>query len=411
MMEIRARYVLIGLFTLAVILGGFAFVFWLNHVGGLGERTAYRVRFENSISGLGLGSDVFFNGIRVGEVTGVGLNPEAPGEVIVTIGVAADTPVRADTRVGLSYGGLTGTAAVALTGGTASAPKLEARNGEPPLLVADIGSAQDWTAAARDAFNSVDKLVTENSDSLHDAIDNINTFAKALARNSDKVDNIVKGLEKMTASAAAPPATIYNLNPVTDFPAGLTPPSWQLVVTSPTSAVTLDTQHFLVASGSSLNLAYDDARWADSVPNLVRETVIRSFENAGYVNTGGDMQGLTADRQLLMDIRAFNVVDGDAPTADVEFSAKVVDANGTVMAGKDFQADGARRVDGRGRRGGGDEPGFWQGGDGAHPLGDAASVVHGVQAGRRLSEDAAFDAPQRRGKDLGRVWRVEAGDQ
>ena len=29
-MEIRARYVLVGFFTLAVIAGGFAFVYWLQ---------------------------------------------------------------------------------------------------------------------------------------------------------------------------------------------------------------------------------------------------------------------------------------------------------------------------------------------------------------------------------------------
>ena len=32
-METRANYVLIGLFTLAVILGGFGFVYWFNTIG------------------------------------------------------------------------------------------------------------------------------------------------------------------------------------------------------------------------------------------------------------------------------------------------------------------------------------------------------------------------------------------
>jgi len=38
-MEIKARYVLIGLFTLASIVAGFAFVYWLQTTGGLGKRT------------------------------------------------------------------------------------------------------------------------------------------------------------------------------------------------------------------------------------------------------------------------------------------------------------------------------------------------------------------------------------
>ena len=35
-METRANYVLIGLFTLAVILGGFGFVYWFNTIGAAG---------------------------------------------------------------------------------------------------------------------------------------------------------------------------------------------------------------------------------------------------------------------------------------------------------------------------------------------------------------------------------------
>ena len=51
-MEIKARYVLIGLFTLAAIVAGFAFVYWLETSGGLGKRTNYEVRFRNTVSGL-----------------------------------------------------------------------------------------------------------------------------------------------------------------------------------------------------------------------------------------------------------------------------------------------------------------------------------------------------------------------
>ncbi len=75
-MEIKARYVLIGLFTLASIVAGFAFVYWLQTTGGLGKRTSYEVRFHNTVSGLLTGSAVLFNGIRVGEVTATQACPE-----------------------------------------------------------------------------------------------------------------------------------------------------------------------------------------------------------------------------------------------------------------------------------------------------------------------------------------------
>jgi phospholipid/cholesterol/gamma-HCH transport system substrate-binding protein len=68
-METRANYVLIGLFTLAVIAGAFGFVYWFNTIGGAGERATYRIVFDGSVSGLRTGASVLFNGIRVGEVT------------------------------------------------------------------------------------------------------------------------------------------------------------------------------------------------------------------------------------------------------------------------------------------------------------------------------------------------------
>ena len=92
-METRARYALIGAFMLAVIAASFAFVYWLENKGGFGERAYYRLRFENSVSGLQGGSAVLFNGIRVGEVTALALDPDHPDQVIATIGVVSGTPV------------------------------------------------------------------------------------------------------------------------------------------------------------------------------------------------------------------------------------------------------------------------------------------------------------------------------
>ena len=84
-METRARYVLVGAFTLAVILAGFVFVYWLNSATGLGSRSRYLVRFEGSVSGLLSGSAVLFNGVRVGEVTQLELDAAYPRQVLAPL--------------------------------------------------------------------------------------------------------------------------------------------------------------------------------------------------------------------------------------------------------------------------------------------------------------------------------------
>lgn len=338
-MEIRARYVLIGLFTLAVIAGGFGFVYWLNRTGGLGERALYEVRFETSVWGLLLGSEVTFNGLRVGEVTNLTIDPDDPRAVIASIAVAAETPIRADTRAGLDFSGLTGTAAVALTGGAGASPALEGADGKPPLLNADPAAAQDWTRAAREALGRVNGVLAENSDNLQAAIENIRSFAEALGRNSDRVDKIAAGLERLTGSSGpGAAATIYDLKAPTRFDPGLRAPETTLVLPTPTSAVTVDTPRFLVGTEGAEKLTFDDAKLSDNIPALVRARVIQAFENAGYMKTGTDTQGLFADRQLLLDIRAFRIDTSEAkPAARVEFTAKILGSDGQLIAARMFE--------------------------------------------------------------------------
>ena len=57
-MERKANFVLIGLFTFAVVLGVFGFVFWLHYAGEKKQGVAYRVLFDGSVSGLRVGSSV-----------------------------------------------------------------------------------------------------------------------------------------------------------------------------------------------------------------------------------------------------------------------------------------------------------------------------------------------------------------
>src|SRR3981189_214647 len=152
-METRAPFVLIGAFVLAAIAAVFGFVYWLNNTGGLGPRATYHVQFEGSVPGLMVGAAVLFNGIRVGEVTDLGLAADNPRRVNATISVSSTTPVRSDTKAGLEFQGLTGVPVVALEGGM-----LLKNSGEVPTLVAEPGAGHGMTQAARDALRKVDSV-------------------------------------------------------------------------------------------------------------------------------------------------------------------------------------------------------------------------------------------------------------
>jgi len=204
-METKANHVLIGLFTLAVLLGAFGFVYWFDTIGGTGDRATYRIVFEGSVSGLRTGGAVLFNGIRVGEVTALKLDPAAPRAVVALVAVEKSVAVRADTAVSLDYQGVTGTAAIALRGGSQDAPPPP---GSPPTLTADAGVAQDVTQAARDAMRRIDALVSDNEAVLKAALKNIELFSQTLAANSERIDRILAGAEGLIGGGAGQPGDI-----------------------------------------------------------------------------------------------------------------------------------------------------------------------------------------------------------
>jgi hypothetical protein len=55
-MEYRARYALIGAFSLLSLLAAFSFVYWIENIGGLGQRLIYDLHFDQSVSGLAPGA-------------------------------------------------------------------------------------------------------------------------------------------------------------------------------------------------------------------------------------------------------------------------------------------------------------------------------------------------------------------
>lgn len=200
-MERKAHYALIGLFTFAVVAGAFGFIFWLHHSSGKKQAVMYRIIFDSSVSGLQVGGNVLFNGIRVGEVTNLRLDPDKPNQVIALLAVNKATPIRSDTRVGLEFAGLTGVAAVSLKGVSATTPLIEREEGEPPTLRADPSASQDMMQAAREVLNKAEEVIAANQEALHQAITDIASFSASLARNTDNVDSIMKNANETMSNA------------------------------------------------------------------------------------------------------------------------------------------------------------------------------------------------------------------
>jgi phospholipid/cholesterol/gamma-HCH transport system substrate-binding protein len=204
-METRANYALIGLFTLAVLLGVFGFIYWYKTYGQRTVRTTYIVHFDGSVSGLLNGASVLFNGLRVGEVSELGLVPENPNQVYARISVDARAPIKTDTTAALEFGGLTGVASVALQGGGEKSPMLPpdgVLNASSSQLQSLLQRAQKLAGKADEVLDNVNKLLVDTGPGLRATVVNIQDLTGSLA---DKNGNF------QLALASVEPGKVKNI--------------------------------------------------------------------------------------------------------------------------------------------------------------------------------------------------------
>ncbi|MGO9135421.1 MAG: MlaD family protein [Methylovirgula sp.] len=207
-METRANYALIGLFALAVIASSFLFVFWVANPGRSSGEQTYKIVFTGSVTGLGRGGWVLFNGVRVGEVKEIALVPQDPAHVYALVNIDTHVPIRADTKARLESAGLTGVATVALTGGAPDAPQIaKPKDGGPPVIYAERSDFQDLLESARriagqasELLDKGNKLLDQTSGPITASAKNLQTFSDALAANSDGIKGFLSAMTEVGKS-------------------------------------------------------------------------------------------------------------------------------------------------------------------------------------------------------------------
>ena len=334
-METRSAPFVVGLFVFAVLAGVAAFLLWLSE-GPFAERVSYVIAFEDSATGLTRGSEVHFRGIRVGEVTDLELGPDPESAVVATIALDPAVPLHEDTAVDVEFRGLAGVPVISLTGGSAIAPRLVPVPGEPSVLRAPAEAGQDWTQAAREGFRRIDRLLSENAEPLGQTIADISAFADALARNADRVDTVLGGLERMVGEDVREPVGVFDLRAPSEFPRLERIPDGQLAISMPTAILLLDTQRMMVEAADGRISSIPHLQWSDSLPRLVQARLVEGFENAGYLGVSADVPEIVSDHHLLLELREFQIVEAGAREARVSLVARIVDLDGAIVDARRF---------------------------------------------------------------------------
>jgi phospholipid/cholesterol/gamma-HCH transport system substrate-binding protein len=206
-METRANYVIVGIFTLVAILAAFAFVYWSSAIGDRGETVLLRVRIPGSASGLGRGSFVLFNGVKVGDVRRVYIDVDNPTVAIADTEVDRLTPITKSTKAFIGLAGLTGQANIELKGANPHEPKLldEAEiNGTVAEITANPSAVTNLLQTAQDIFTRADKVLSQLEGFTKDVrgpltqtVQNVQKFSDALASNSDGIDKFLSSVSAL----------------------------------------------------------------------------------------------------------------------------------------------------------------------------------------------------------------------
>ncbi|HTF00268.1 MAG TPA: MlaD family protein, partial [Bradyrhizobium sp.] len=163
-MKARASNFMIGSMTLAVIAAAFIGLLGYRKIHGIAQQAPLRIVFEGSASGLRKGGNVNFDGVQIGEIKSLKL--DNPRKVVALTMVDNSAPIRKDTVVGLEFQGLTGVAAISLTGGAAAAAPVPLDVDGIPTLTADLSEIE----SIRDTLHNVDRILFDNRAMLRDAL-------------------------------------------------------------------------------------------------------------------------------------------------------------------------------------------------------------------------------------------------
>jgi phospholipid/cholesterol/gamma-HCH transport system substrate-binding protein len=173
----------------------------MTNLAGGGKR--YFIVFDGSVAGLTTGSSVGFNGIKVGEVQSMQLDPADARKVQVLISVHGDTPVRENSHASMQSLGLTGGTGIQITAGSPDSPFLVATAENPiPVIAADRGGGQGLFDAAPAVMNNanalllrLNDLVAENQESIHKTLTNMENVTTMLDQRKDDIAQTITDIQ------------------------------------------------------------------------------------------------------------------------------------------------------------------------------------------------------------------------
>ncbi len=208
-METRAHYVAVGAFVLALVFLGFTAVLWLAGTQFAVNYDHYDIFFKGAVSGLSKGAAVDYNGIRVGQVSEIEIDPNNVEQIRVTVEIKSNVVIKEDAAANVETNILSGVSYILITRGTQEAKKLTAREGQRyPVIRPRRSTFASISARGPQLLEKLDDILDHVEDLLNDhnrevfaaTLEHVEKVTGALSAHSDDIGQMVaEGKNALTA--------------------------------------------------------------------------------------------------------------------------------------------------------------------------------------------------------------------
>ena len=181
-MERKAHYALIGTFVLVSLAALLAFTAWLSNAQFDKKFDNYEISFRGGVQGLSEGTEVRFNGLKVGDITELRIDPNDNNSVIVDIQVESNTPIDFESIGRMEPLGLTGLNYIQIIPGGPNSRLIKNSTDKDPfrlkgeasridLLLGSGGTVMESSQAALVRINAV--MTPEAIMDFHEILNNL----------------------------------------------------------------------------------------------------------------------------------------------------------------------------------------------------------------------------------------------
>jgi phospholipid/cholesterol/gamma-HCH transport system substrate-binding protein len=191
-METKASYLAAGIFVLATIAGLIMFMLWMSQVDWQGGKR-YDIYFAGSVTGLRQNEVVSYNGVPIGKVELIDINPKKVDLVHVSVIIYQPKLIRQNSYATLESKGITGSLQIRILGSTTDSPALKAKSGEDnPIIPSQTSSIQSVIDETPKILEKLARLLDDmepafskaNMKSFSQALANLEKFTTALAKQN-----------------------------------------------------------------------------------------------------------------------------------------------------------------------------------------------------------------------------------